>query len=120
MTGTETPRSAGSAGLVPGHVGGLLLIGPAWAAGLVIEALVDLPAPIAGLVVLAAALLVSPRGIEAVGPTADLAIRWLPLLFVPLAVSGASVLAASQPAALLVAVAVSVPAGFAVIARLAR
>lgn len=102
------------------HCRGLVVIALAWAAGLAAATLVDFPASIAGLVVLSAWLLVSPRAMHAVGPTADLTVRWLPLLFVPLAVEGASILVEADPAAVAVAVAVSVPAGFAVVAGLLR
>lgn len=117
-TAAPEPRSPGR--LIARHAGGLVLIALAWSAGLAITALLGFPAAIGGLVVLAGWLLVSPRAMGAVEPTADVAVRWLPLLFVPLAVEGASVLAEADPGAVTVAVLVSVPAGYAVVARLAR
>ncbi len=108
-------RVASTARLVLGFVG----IAAAWVAGLGVEALTDFPAAIAGLLVLAAVLLAAPSVTERVGPAADLIVRWLPLLFVPLAVGGVPVLiGAAVP--LGVAVVASVPVGFLVVARLAR
>ena len=102
------------------HLGGIAAIGAAWGLGQAVEALVGFPAPIAGLVILAAAALLWPGALERIGATADLAVRWLPLLFVPWAIGGASVLGEVDAAALVAAVAVSVPIGFVVAARLAR
>lgn len=94
-------------------------IAAAWVAGLGIEACTGFPAAIAGLLVLAAVLLVAPSVTERVGPAADLTVRWLPLLFVPLAVGGVPVLVgAAVP--LGITVVTSVPVGFVVVARLAR
>ena len=114
------PEARAPVRLVARHARGLLVIGLAWAAGLAVALLVDFPASIAGLVLLATWLLASPQAMHSAAPTADVTIRWLPLLFVPLAVEGASVLVEGDPGAVAVAVAVSVPAGFAVVARLAR
>jgi putative effector of murein hydrolase LrgA (UPF0299 family) len=100
---------------------GLLAVGAAWGIGVGIEALTGaLPAPVAGLLVLAGALLASPRLLEAVGPGADALARVLPLLFVPAVVAVAAVDGRVDVAAAAVAVAVSVPAGWAVTATLAR
>lgn len=120
MTDTGAPDSRSLGRLLARHVRGLVRIALAWSAGLAIAALLGFPASIGGLVVLAGWLLASPQAMDAVEPTADVAVRWLPLLFVPLAVEGASVLAEADPAAVAVAVLVSVPAGYAVVARLAR
>lgn len=108
-------RVASTARLVLGLAG----IAVAWVTGRGIEALTGFPAAIAGLLVLATVLLAAPSVTERVGPAAELTVRWLPLLFVPLAVGGVPVLVgAAVP--LGVAVVASVPVGFLVVARLAR
>lgn len=102
------------------HVQGLIAIAGAWVAGLVVESLIGFPAPISGLLILAVVLLVSPPALDRLAPTADATIRWLPLLFVPVTVGGATALVDADTVALLAAVVVSVPVGFVVVATLAR
>ena len=102
-------------------MGGAAVVGLAVGAGLVVEALTGLPAVVAGLVLLTAALVASPRLLEVVTPVAGVLLRVLPALFVPLCAGVVGVggaVRSSWPAAL-AAVAVSVPAGFVVTARLA-
>lgn len=101
-------------------VGGLP-IAVALAVGAGVERVTGIPAVVAGLVALTAALVACPRLLEVTQPAADVLLRLLPALFVPLvagvAGAGDEVLAA-WPAAL-VAVLVSVPVGFVVTARVA-
>jgi len=102
-------------------VPGALAILAVWGAGEAVDAVTGvLPGPVAGLLVLAGVLLASPRTQEAVEPAAALAIRGLPVLFVPAVVAAAAVEGDVDLLALVIGVVVSVPAGFVVAARLAR
>jgi putative effector of murein hydrolase LrgA (UPF0299 family) len=100
---------------------GVVPIAAAVGAGWGIERLTGIPTVVAGLVVLAVALVASPRLLALVEPAASVLVRVLPALFIPLCagiVTAGGVLREAWPAAL-VAVAVSVPLGFVVTARLA-
>jgi putative effector of murein hydrolase LrgA (UPF0299 family) len=100
---------------------GVAVIGAAWGAGeLVEQAVGSLPGPVVGLVLLAAVLLLRPGLDEVVAPVAALLVRALPLLFVPAVVAVAAVRGEVDVVAAVLAVAVSVPVGFVVAARLAR
>ena len=100
---------------------GCLPIAAAVAVGAGVDRVIGIPTVAAGLVALTAALVASPRLLEVTRPAADVLLRLLPALFVPLvagvAGAGDQVLAA-WPAAL-AAVLVSVPVGFLVTAALA-
>lgn len=100
---------------------GCLPIAAAVAVGAGVERVTGIPTVVAGLVALTAALVASPRLLQMTRPAADVLLRLLPALFVPLvagvAGAGDQVLAA-WPAAL-AAVLVSVPVGFLVTAALA-
>ena len=101
---------------------GCVPIAAAVAVGAGVERLTAFPGVVTGLVALTAALVASPRLLELVQPAADALLRLLPALFVPLVagiVGVAGDVRSAWPAAL-AAVAVSVPAGFLVTARLAR
>lgn len=102
------------------HAAGVAVIAAAWALGEAMQAVTGFPAPVAGLLILTLALVVRPQGLERVGPTADLVIRWLPLLFVPVAVGGAAAIMDVDAGALAAAVVVSVPTGFVLTAWVAR
>ena len=106
--------------LIGRHAASVCAVVGAWGVGHVVEAVSGLPAAVAGLLVLAVALTIWPTALRVVAPTADIAIRVLPLLFVPVAIAGAVALADSDAVALAVAVGVSVPVGFVVTALLAR
>ena len=97
---------------------GCLPIAAAVAVGAGVERVTGIPTVVAGLVALTAALVASPRLLQMTRPAADVLLRLLPALFVPLvagvAGAGDQVLAA-WPAAL-AAVLVSVPVGFLVTA----
>jgi putative effector of murein hydrolase LrgA (UPF0299 family) len=89
--------------------------------GAAVERVTGVPTVVAGLVALTAALVASPRLLAVVQPAADLLLRLLPALFVPLVAGVAGVggdVRSAWPAAL-AAIVVSVPAGFLVTARLA-
>lgn len=107
------------AGRVAAVAAGCLPIAVAVAVGAGVERVTGIPTVVAGLVALTAALVASPRLLEVTQPAADVLLRVLPALFVPLvagvAGAGDEVLAA-WPAAL-AAVLVSVPVGFVVTAR---
>jgi putative effector of murein hydrolase LrgA (UPF0299 family) len=109
----------GSGASLRRRVAGFAGIVAAWFVGRAVESLTGFPAAIAGLLVVAAVLLAVPAATERVGPAADVTIRWLPLLFVPLAVGGVPVLL-DAAAPLGIAVVTSVPVGFVVTAWLAR
>lgn len=105
---------------VPRTLLGALAVGAAWAIGEALDAVTGLlPGPVAGLVLLAAVLVAWPAALDVVGPVADVAVRLLPLLFVPAVVAVATVDGDVDVAAAVVAVAVSVPIGFVVAARIA-
>lgn len=101
---------------------GCVPIAAAVAVGAGTERATGFPGVVTGLVALCGALIVSPRLLDLVQPAADLLLRLLPALFVPLVAGVAGVggdIRAAWPAGL-AAVAVSVPLGFLVTARLAR
>jgi len=102
------------------HALGVAAVALSWALGQGVQAVFGFPAPVAGLLILAVGLLVCPGALDRLGPTADIAIRWLPLLFVPVAIGGASAVGDFDVGALATAVTVSVPVGFAVAALMAR
>jgi holin-like protein len=90
--------------------------------GVGVARVTGIPAVVAGLVVLTLALVASPRLLALVQPAADLLLRLLPALFVPLVVGVAGIggdVRAAWPAAL-AAIVVSVPAGFVATGWLAR
>lgn len=100
---------------------GFVAVLAAWGVGEGVDAATGvLPGPVAGLLVLAAVLLARPAAVEVVAPAAELAIRALPVLFVPAVVAAAGVEGDVDVVALVLGVAVSVPVGFVVAARLAR
>lgn len=102
------------------HAVGCAAVLASYGLGCVIESLVGVPAPLAGLVLYAIATLLSPSALRRTGPTADGIVRWLPLLFVPLAVGGLAVVGDNSPLAIALAIVVSVPIGFLVAALVAR
>lgn len=100
---------------------GAPVIAAAWGAGELVEGTVDaLPGPVVGLLLLAAVLLAVPGLDTTVAPAAGVLVRALPLLFVPAVVAVGAVEGDVAIVAGVAAVAVSVPVGFAVAARLAR
>jgi putative effector of murein hydrolase LrgA (UPF0299 family) len=118
---TPEARDRPVAGRVAAVAVGCLPIAAAVAVGAGVERVIGIPTVVAGLVALTAALVASPRLLEVTRPAADVLLRLLPALFVPLvagvAGAGDQVLAA-WPAAV-AAVLVSVPVGFLVTAALA-
>lgn len=100
---------------------GAAVIAAAWGVGELAAAMVGvLPGPVVGVLLLAALLLAVPGLDDAVAPVSGVLVRALPLLFVPAVVAVGAVEGDVAVAATVVAVAVSVPVGFAVAARLAR
>jgi putative effector of murein hydrolase LrgA (UPF0299 family) len=100
---------------------GAVPIGAAVGVGTVVEDVTGVPAVVAGLVALTVALVASPPLAAAVEPAASLLLRLMPGLFVPLCAGVVLVggdVRRAWPVAV-VAVLVSVPAGFLVTARLA-
>lgn len=95
------------------HVVGFVAIGAAWAAGEAVAAAVGIvPGPVAGLVLLAAAVAARPRLAALVEPVAGALVRLLPLLFVPAVVAVGAVGGGVDVGAASLAVGVSVPAGY--------
>lgn len=99
---------------------GVGAVAASWGAGEAVERVAGvLPGPVAGLVVLAVALVAWPAALAVVGPVADATVRLLPVLFVPAVVAVAAVDGDVDVVAAAAAVAVSVPVGFLVAARVA-
>lgn len=102
------------------HLANIAVVFAVYGIGVVIENTLGVPAPIAGLVLFTAALTIWPTAGARIMPTAEVVSRWLPMLFVPLAVGGAAVVGEHSPIAIALAILVSVPLGFVVVALVAR
>ena len=119
--GRAAGRARGALRALPALAGGAVPIAAAVGVGAGVERLTGVPGVVAGLVALTAALVASPRLLALAEPAAAVLLRCLPALFVPLCAGIVGVggpVRAAWPAAV-AAVAVSVPVGFVVTARLA-